>query len=166
MTPKDKSLPKAVRRFIVEAFACFQTPSEIAEMVKERFDIAIVRSSVAHYDPEHSPKVAKEWRALHAATRARFLEDASRIAIAHQPFRLQELERIYRHAMNGKAKNLPLALQTLEQAAKERGGSFTNARSFAGALGSFDITALGDEQLRRLASGEDLLAVLGDTAKR
>lgn len=115
-----------VKTFIVQALACYDTPSQVAEAVKETFGIVVSRQQVAVYDPEclAGKDLSKKWRALFEATRKAFLKDASSIPIANQTFRLRALNRMYQRVEN--QGNLVLAAQLLEQASKEVGGAFTN----------------------------------------
>lgn len=117
------------KRFIVQGLACFKTPSEVAEAVKEEFGIEVPREQVRNYNPLQV-EVAEKWRALFAETRERFLADVAEIGIAHQSFRLRELLDLYHNAK--RSRNAMLAASLLEQAAKERGGMYTNRREVSG----------------------------------
>lgn len=123
-------IPEEVQSFIVKALACYDTPSEVAEAVKEHYGLELDRRNVHHYHPEHSRDLAKKWRDVFYAARKKFLEQEAEAAIAHQPFRLRQLDKIYHDLI--RSKNKIGALQALEQAAKERGGIFTNARILKG----------------------------------
>lgn len=117
-------LTDAHKAFIVNQLAAFSTPSEVAVLVKEQFEIEIGRDQVAKYHPEASEKPAKKWIAMFEKARKRFLKDTSDIAISHRAFRLKELEDMRRRA---KARgNLKQAAELMEQAAKEQGDSFSN----------------------------------------
>ena len=109
--------------------ACFDTPTEVAKQVKERFDISIERQQVYHYQTENA---AKEWRDLYAATREAYIKDTAASAIAQQGFRVRELEKLF---LRAKARGADkLASEFLRQAAEEMGGVYTNARIFNGKL--------------------------------
>lgn len=120
------ALKDDVKAFIVQALACFDTPTQVATAVKEEFGIDIERSHVQAYDPEKAlgRNLGRKWRELFAATREAFLEDRATIPIANQNFRLRALNRMYQEA--AKRGNAALAAQLIEQAAKEAGGAFTN----------------------------------------
>ena len=123
------------KRFIVQALACWDTPSQVAEAVKEEFGVDVPRVQVAQYDPTKvaGQKLAKKWVDLFEATRKRFREEVAEIPIADQAFRLRSLGKIYdRHIRRG---NVVGAAAVLEQAAKEAGGAFTNRREHTGAGG-------------------------------
>lgn len=122
------ALEEKVKVYIVERLACFDKPSEVAEAVKEEFGVTIPRQQVEVYDPEKGCKV-KKWIALHAATRAAFLEKKSGLAITHRAWRQRELEDLVRRAK--KARNYKLAAELLEQGAKEEGDYYVNARANA-----------------------------------
>lgn len=120
------ALKDEVKAFIVQALACFDTPTQVAEAVKQEFGIELSRPHVQAYDPTKAiaKNLGKKWRELFDATRKAFLNDRATIPIASQNYRLRALNRMYETAaLRG---NLPLAAQLLEQAAKEAGEAFTN----------------------------------------
>lgn len=121
-----------VKRFIVQALACYDTPSQVTEAVKEEFGLTIERQQVALYDPTKKVGngLSQKWRDLFEETRKKFLDDASSIPIANQTFRLRALNRMYAKAE--RQGNVVVAAQIIEQAAKEIGGSFTNRRELTG----------------------------------
>jgi hypothetical protein len=124
-------LEARIQVYIVHRLACFCTPTEIVDLVKEEFGVEIVRQQVRNYNPEQV-RVADKWVKLHAETRKQFVEETARIGIANQSYRLLRLQRIAELA--GKAKNLMVEAQALEQAAKEVGGYYTNKREVKGSL--------------------------------
>lgn len=139
-----------VKRFIVQALACYDTPSQVAEAVKEEFGLVIDRQHVAVYDP--TKKVGKalsqKWRDLFEETRKKFLNNVSDIPIANQTFRLRALNRMFARAES--VKNLALASQLLEQASKEVGGAFTNRHELTGKNGGpveHRVSRLSDAEL-------------------
>jgi hypothetical protein len=155
------TLTDDVKAFIVQALACFDTPSQVADAVKAEYGIIVTRQQCEAYDP--NKKIGKglsaKWKALSEETRKRFLEDASQIPIANQTFRLRTLDRMLQRVE--KQGNLALAAQLLEQASKEVGGAFTNKRELTGKDGApiqteskatLDVSGLTAEQLRAIAS--------------
>lgn len=123
------------KTFIVQALACWDTPSQVGEAFKDEFGLDVPRMQVAQYDPTKvaGKDLAKKWRDLFEATRKRFREEIAEIPIADQAFRLRQLGRIYdKHISRG---NVIGAAGVLEQAAKEVGGAFTNKREHTGAGG-------------------------------
>lgn len=125
-------LNEAMQRFIVQALACYDTPSQVAEAVKEEFGIEITRQQAASYDYTKTMgrTLAKKWRVLFDDTRTKFRAEVAEIPIADQAYRLRTLQRMLGDAV--KRKNIVLASQLLEQAAKEQGGMFTNKRELSG----------------------------------
>jgi len=125
-------LNEAVQRFIVQALACYDTPTQVADSVKEEFGIEITRQQAASYDPTKAmgKTLAKKWRDLFHDTRAVFRKEVAEIPIADQAFRLRQLHRMANEAM--RRKNIVLAASLMEQAAKEMGGMFTNKRELSG----------------------------------
>ena len=121
-----------VKRYIVRALACWDTPTQVAQAVKEEFGLELGRQQVAAYDPtkQQGRELSKELVELFTETRARFKSEVDSIPIANQSFRLRSLERMHRAAVE--RNNLALAAQLLEQAAKEQGGAYTNKRQIEG----------------------------------
>lgn len=130
------TLTDDVKAFIVQALACYDTPSQVVDAVKEEFGIVVSRPQVQGYDPEkrQGKDLSKKWRELFEATRKKFLEDASAIPIANQTFRLRALNRMYSKVE--RQGNVVVAAQILEQAAREAGGAFTNRRELTGKEGA------------------------------
>lgn len=122
------TLNEAAKRFIVQALACYDTPTQVADALKEEFGIDVPRTQVAQYDPTKvaGKKTAKKWRNLFADTRERFRKEAAEIPIAQRAFRLRAMGRMLEKAEH--MRNLALALQVLEQAAKETGDAYVNRR--------------------------------------
>lgn len=145
-------LTDSIRQYIVQRLACYDTPSQIADGVREEFGLEITRQQVHEYDPGHK-EPAKKWRDLHAKTRALFLETAADIPIANRSVRLRRLERMS-IAAEGR-RNYQLAAQLLEQAAKEVGEAYTNTRNLkhSGRIESgISLDDLSDHDLAALAS--------------
>lgn len=128
-------LSEAEKRFIVQALACYDTPTQVAEAVKEEFGTVLDRGHVGCYDPTKAAgkELAKKWRDLFEETRKRFRAEVAEIPIADQAYRLRQLQRMLQDAMS--RKNVVLASQLLEQAAREAGGAFSNRREISGPNG-------------------------------
>ncbi|MBN3822338.1 DUF2280 domain-containing protein [Burkholderia sp. Ac-20384] len=154
------TLNEAVKCFIVQALACYDTPTEVADSVKAEFGIEVSRVQVAQYDPTKvaGKGVGKKWVELFHATRERFRREVAEIPIADQAYRLRQLGRLFdRTARSG---NTVGAAQLLEQAAKEAGGAFTNRQKLehTGKDGSPIKTAAVPVDLDELTDAElDLL---------
>jgi hypothetical protein len=120
------TLTDDVKTAIVQALACYDTPSQVVERVKNEFGLDVARQQVESYDPNKktSHGLAKKWRDIFTATREAFLKEVGSVGIAHRAVRLRRLDR-----MSNKAEdrgNMALAAQLIEQAAKEVGDSYTN----------------------------------------
>lgn len=126
------TLTDAAKRFIVQALACYDTPTQVAEAVNEEFGFSLPRQQIAKYDPTKvsGAQLAQKWRDLFASTRERFRKEVSEIPIADQAFRLRALNRLLTKVE--RQGNVAMAAQLLEQAAKEFGGAFTNKRELSG----------------------------------
>lgn len=129
------ALKDNVKLAIVQALACYDTPTQVAEMVKLEFGIEIQRQQVAVYDPTKAAgkKLSAKLKAIFEETRAAFLEMKTEIPIAQQAVRLRALQRELERAQS--RGNSALVMQLCEQAAKEKGGVFTNKRELTGANG-------------------------------
>lgn len=115
-----------VKAFIVQALACFDTPSQVVDAVQKEYGVSVTRQQIETHDPTKTSGkgLAKRWVALFEDTRKRFREDTADIPIANRAFRLRALGRMAERAEN--MKNMALAAQLMEQAAKETGGAYTN----------------------------------------
>jgi hypothetical protein len=120
------ALKNEVKSFIVQALACFDTPSQVAETVKNEFGVALTRQQVESHDPTKacSKGLAARWQTLFHDTRKRFREETADIPIANRAYRLRAMNRFVERAEG--MKNIGLAMQILEQAAKEVGDVYVN----------------------------------------
>lgn len=123
------ALSNEVKAFIVQALACFDTPSQVAEAVNKEFGIEISRQSVESHDPtkRQGRNLAKRWVVLFEDTRKRFREDTAEIPIANRAYRLRALGRMAEKVEG--MRNYGLAMQLLEQAAKEVGDVYVNRQT-------------------------------------
>ncbi|WP_296267441.1 DUF2280 domain-containing protein [Pseudomonas sp. UBA6562] len=122
------ALSNEVKAFIVQALACFDTPSQVAEAVKNEFGIVVSRQSVESHDPTKraAHRLAKRWVVMFEDARKRFREETAEIPIANRAFRLRGLGRMAEKAEN--MRNLALTAQLYEQAAKECGDMYVNRK--------------------------------------
>ncbi|MGO4641696.1 DUF2280 domain-containing protein [Mesorhizobium sp. 2RAF45] len=125
-------LSDEVKTYIVQALACFDSPSVVAKAVKAEFAQEVSRQLVESHDPNKKAAsgLAPKWRSLFEETRKTFLEDTAAIAISHRAVRLRALQR-----MADKAEtmgNMSLAAQLHRQAAEEVGNAYTNRRELTG----------------------------------
>lgn len=122
------ALKNEVKSFIVQALACFDTPSQVSQAVKQEFDVDVTRQQVEQHDPTKraGSHLALKWQTLFHDTRKRFREETAEIPIANRAYRLRALGRMAVKAEN--SKNMALTAQLLEQAAKEVGDVYVNRR--------------------------------------
>lgn len=128
----EAKLTEEMKTYIVQALACFDSPSQVVELVNQEFSVTITRQHVAKYDPTKvaGAKVSEKWRTIFNAARKAFVDDSSQIAIAHRSTRLRALQRM---ATKAETKgNFPLAAQLHKQAAEEMGNAYTNRRELTG----------------------------------
>ena len=121
-------LKNEVKSFIVQALACFDTPSQVVESVKNEFGVVVTRQQVETHDPTKAAGkgLAIRWQTLFHDTRKRFREKTADIPIANRAYRLRGLGRMAEKAEN--MRNLALTAQLYEQAAKEVGDIYVNRR--------------------------------------
>lgn len=121
-------LKNEVKSFIVQALACFDTPSQVVEAVKNEYGVVVSRQQVETHDPTKSAGkgLAVKWATLFHDTRKRFREETAEIPIANRAYRLRGLGRMAEKAEN--MRNLALTAQLYEQAAKEVGDIYVNRR--------------------------------------
>jgi hypothetical protein len=121
-----------VKTYIVQALACFDSPSIVAAAVKKEFGVEASRQLVESHDPNKKAAsgLAPKWRRLFDETRKAFLEDTASIAISHRAVRLRALQRMADKAEN--QGNMVLASSLLKQAAEEVGNTYTNKRELTG----------------------------------
>jgi hypothetical protein len=119
-------LPTEIKAFIVQGLACFDTPTQVAQAVKQEFNFEVSRQQVAQHDPTKvaGRTLASKWVSLFEDTRKRFRDEVADIPIANKAVRLRALDRMVTKAEG--MKNMALAAQLMEQAAKEMGGAYTN----------------------------------------
>lgn len=150
-------LPEDVKRHIVVALAAFDTPSQVAQSVKEEFGLEVSRQAVEGHDPTKRAgrKLALKWRTLFEESRRAFIEDMSAIAISHRATRLRALNRMATKAET--MGNMSLAAQLHKQAAEEMGNAYTNKREHSGPNGGpiqhelhADLDAMDPDRAREL----------------
>lgn len=120
------ALKDEVKAFIVQALACFDTPSQVCQAVKEQYGIEVSRQLCERYDPtKYSGRdLGQKWKTFFEECRKRFREETVDIPIANRAFRLRAMNRFVEKAET--MKNIGLAMQILEQAAKETGDMYVN----------------------------------------
>lgn len=125
------------RAWLVTAWATFKRPADIYDEFREKFGFDVKQQTAASYnctgirDMDHAKErgLAK-WLPLHNKARTEFQDAIKDIPIADATYRMQQLDKLFEHAM---AKgNHNSAARYLEQAAKEAGGAFSNRRVLEG----------------------------------
>lgn len=124
------ALSTEVKSFIVQSLACFESPTKVIELVKQEFGVDVSRQQVSQYSPGNAmaSNLSKKWVDLFHATRERFQNEISDIPIANKAYRLRVLDRMMNNAE--KMRNIALATEIIEQAAKECGDAYTNKHKF------------------------------------
>lgn len=149
------ALSDEVKRYAVQALACFDSPAQVIRDVKQEFRVDVTPQQLQAYNPETvaGKRMSKKLRGLFDLTREGFLKDVAKIPIAQQSYRLRTLNRMLQKVeLQG---NTLAAAQILEQAAKEIGGAFTNRREHSGPNGApipLSPMVFTDEQLAAIAA--------------
>ena len=117
------TLKEPVKIFIVQSLACRDTPQEVADLVKQEFDLIIDRSQVALYDPtkRRGKNLSKGYVQLFEETRKKFDSGLIDIPIANKYYRLKEIQKMY----DDSGKNKKTKQVLLKQAFEEKDGSVT-----------------------------------------
>ena len=117
------ALKEPVKIFIVQSLACFETPQQVADAVKQEYGIEISRQQVAVYDPtKYSGRnLSKKLKDLFESTRTDFREKIEDIAIANKAYRLRELQKMY----DDSGRNKRAKQNLLKQAFQETDGRTT-----------------------------------------
>ncbi len=120
------ALTPEVKTFIVRSLACFDTPTQVAEQVKQEFGLTVTIQQVSSYDPTKAiaKNLGQKWIDLFNVTRQRFQTEVADIPIANKAYRLRMLDRMA--TRTERMKNYSLSAQLIEQAAKECGDAYTN----------------------------------------
>lgn len=127
------TLKKNHKSFIVIRLACYDSPSDIQEAFQENFNFKVSASQISYYNPssvQGNAQLAQKWKDLFNETRKRFKKEVQDIPIANQAFRLKKLQRNMEQLE--RMKNYKGANETIEQAAKEVGGAYTNKHELTG----------------------------------
>jgi len=138
------TLKEPVKIFIVQALACRDTPQEVADLVKQEFDIEIDRMQCSSYDPTKvaGRNLSKKYVQLFNDTRQKFDDGLIDIPIASKYYRLKQYQKQLE-----KTKNAKTILKILEQAAKDAGGQFTNKTEVTSEVTQTTVTQATDEQV-------------------
>lgn len=140
----EPKLTDEMRTYVVQELAAFVPPSVVAEAIRKDYGIKITPQAIEAYNPTKraGAKLAMRWRVLFETTRKAIQEDADSIGVANRNVRLRALQRMADRAEA--AGNIALAAQLLEQAAKEQGNAYTNARVIQGGLAISTPKTLND----------------------
>jgi hypothetical protein len=112
-------LSAVVRRFIVVGLARFDSPSEVARLVKEEFGIEVSRQAVMAYNPDclSGAALSRPLKDLFFSSRREFVQSIEKQPIGHLATRLRRLEKHYQAA--DQAGNTKVALRALDAARRE-----------------------------------------------
>lgn len=88
-------LTEPMKIFIVQSLACFETPQQVADAVKNNFKVEIERMQCANYDPTKptGEKMSQKLKDLFYRTREEFKSNIYDIPLANKAVRLNELQK-------------------------------------------------------------------------
>jgi len=138
------SLTPDIQSFIVQQLAWYRTPTQVVEDVQEEYGVEVSRSQVQYYHPEKGGREPKEeWKNQFYDLRTAIREGRVDVAIAEEMWRLKQLQLIYWKLME--MGNYLGAADILQQAARDRGGKFTNRTELTGqGGGALQINVVND----------------------
>lgn len=146
------ALKEPVKIYIVQSLACFETPQQVADAVKQEYGIEIDRRQCEGYDPtKYSGRnLSKKLKDLFERTRKDFRENIEDIAIANKAFRLRELQKMY----DDSGRNKRAKQNLLKQAFQETDGRVTR-QEVTGANGGA-IKTETEQKTQPILSPEEL----------
>lgn len=111
------ALKEPVKMFIVQSLACFETPQQVVEAVKQDYKIEITRQQVALYDPTKvaGRNLSKNLAKLFHATREEFKTNVYGIPLANKAVRLKELQKMYEDWGKNKVKKQNIIKQIKDE---------------------------------------------------
>ncbi|EHU1305916.1 DUF2280 domain-containing protein [Acinetobacter baumannii] len=111
------TLKEPIKIFIVQSLACFDTPQQVADAVKQEFGVEIPRQQVAAYDPTKptGKNLSKKLTNLFNKTRADFQKNVYDIPLANKAYRLKELQKIYEDWKNNRLMKQGVIKQVREE---------------------------------------------------
>jgi hypothetical protein len=135
-------LSDELKREVVLMLARFKKPADVVRELRETHEVEATIRQIMVYDAAGGYfEAGDEYRQIFDVARETYLHNVAVVPIAQQAFRLNALMDIFEKAM--KRSNLVLASSTLEQAAKDAGGAFSNIRVNLG-----DLAALSPDERR------------------
>lgn len=127
-----KTLNDEQQQRIVEWLACCMSPSAVVQRVQDEFKLAMKPNAILHYDPTtaQGQDLAATLKEIFHVTRQRFLDEAGKVPIAQQNYRLRKLQDVADRAAD--MGNDDMVMRACRQAAEETGGALTNRREHTG----------------------------------
>lgn len=124
-----------VKCAIIQGLAGFDTPGQVARMVKVEYGIEVTPQAVEAYDPTKAAgtKLSPVLRQLFSDARQRAVSDLTAIPEAHKAVRVQMLGQAARRALARGNDNAMAVF--LKQIAEEVGGTFEGRRQISAVVG-------------------------------
>lgn len=157
MASNRPKLTDDIRAFIVAQLAAYESPGDVAALVRQEYGIEVSRQTCESYDPNKfaGRNLAKKWVALYQKARRDYMERTDDIPTANKAVRLRLLDEAARKAK--RSGNHVLMASLLEQIAKEAGDAFSSKRTVA-------VTNAEGGALAVEHTGEVTVAVKGSVA--
>lgn len=112
---------------VVIMLACYWQLKDVLQYVRDEWGIEVAKQSIQRYDPTKvngQRDLAKKWCDIFHATRSAFLKEKAMHAVSHMPYRMGIYQKVIEEGL--RRHNYDLVLRSMEQAAKDEGGSYTN----------------------------------------
>ena len=104
---KDKSkLTDQQRDYVVARLAAFDSPTAIAQSMRQEFGVSITRQAIDRYDPTRCKKCPERWKQQFFATRQATLEGKAAHGAADNMRRARVRDRLLRRAVDAIAERI------------------------------------------------------------
>ncbi|MGI0526624.1 DUF2280 domain-containing protein [Rhizobium giardinii] len=124
-------LTREQQTYVVQALACFDSPSVVAASLRKDFNVVLTPQSIEAYDPNKKAEgTCRTMEGSLCRDTQDLRGDTASIGISHRAVRLRALQRMADKAEN--SGNMVLASSLLKQAAEEVGNAYTNRRELTG----------------------------------
>ena len=116
------SFPLKLRQRIVTALACGHSPSEVARVIADEFQVTVSRQMVARHDPRTvtGSGLSESLKGLFYSMHARYTDELEQQALSHKAVRLSRLDHIYDDA--AESRNHKVMLRALDLSRREMQG--------------------------------------------
>lgn len=123
-------LKAGVQTEVITRLARFERPTEVQEAIRERFNLELSLSRIAHYDPTvvQGRQLAAKWKQLFFEERTRFKSNLDELPLSHRAYRLLRLQRLIDNPNH--QRNPVFVRDTIVEVEKIVGDLYSNRRRF------------------------------------